>query len=209
MKTLPPCEFRDLDGSYVLVRPLDDVRCQVIDSNVFPEGELLRLRGSGYDWLEGTEDLGGCTRIGLDQFLRPASGEDTQDDNVLGLLAELDVALGEHRHPDPEERLVDPHSLVPDPDNRDAEDVPATLRRLADHYRSVHGYQQDAPDRVTACVCPGFAPESERSRHLLSTVMTIALSRKSLPPLRDLIRQARHFEWFLGAVADRCRERVA
>jgi len=208
--TLPLCEFREPDGSYVLVRPHDDVRCRVIDSNVFQKGEVLSLRGAAYDWVEGSEDIGGCTRIGLAFLLRgQPSQADGHSQDLLNLLADHEVALAEHRHSDPEEDLVDPRSLAPDVPERDVEDLRATLRRLADHYRSVHGYRQNARDQLTACICPGFAPDSERARDLLGTVMTLALRRESLPPLRDLIRQARYFNGLLEAFADRCRERVA
>jgi hypothetical protein len=210
VKSLPLCEFREPDGSYVLVRPYDDVRCRVIDSNVFRKGELLHLRGAAYGWSEGSEDIGGCTRVGLAFLLQDHSAlVDGHPDDLLNLLAEQEAALADHRLPDPEEEVVDPRSLAPDEPEMGGADLRATLTRLTDHYRKIHGYGQNTPTQVTACSCPGFGPGNYRARDLLAAVVTLALRHKSLPPLRDLIRQARHFGWFLDVVARRPRERVA
>lgn len=210
MKTLPLCEFCEPDGSYVLVRPYDDVRCRVIDSNVFRKGELLHLRGAAYDWSEGSEDIGGCTRIGLAFLLQDHSAlVDGQSDELPNLLSEQQAALADHRLPDPEEEVVDPRSLASNEPQMDGADLRATLTRLVDHYRELHGFGENTLDQMTACSCPGFGPDNYRARDLLAEVVSLALRHKSLPPLRDLIRQARRFGWFLEVLTRRPRERVA
>lgn len=61
-------EFRDLDGSYVLVRPLDEVRGRVVSSNRAARGRVLYKDGA-LSWERAAEDLGGYTRLSPEELL--------------------------------------------------------------------------------------------------------------------------------------------
>src|SRR5688572_29628295 len=88
MVTSPIAEFRDPDGSYVLVQPLDEVRCRVLASNVTPKGDVL-FKDAELTWQEAAEDLGGYTRLGLEE-LGPARDELPREDADY-----RDLVLGE------------------------------------------------------------------------------------------------------------------
>lgn len=101
--TLPPlCEFRDPDGSTLLVRPLDEIRGRVIASNVVRKGELL-FKDETPSWREAAEDLGGWTRLGPGILPGPG-GEDALPDpeGILRSLDRLRGAPGAPGDPDPE-----------------------------------------------------------------------------------------------------------
>lgn len=178
MKTLNPCELRDLDGSYALVRPLDDVRCRVIDSNVFAKGELLCLWNTPYDWIEGSEDLGGCTRIGLADLI-PRNGPIVEDrgEDILP----LERAFGEHADSEAEEHRMELEAVAPDEDVPDEDDFDfdATLRRLTLHFVEVHLHLADGVPTMEDCRCPGIAPANEWAQDRLYAVIwiTFALGR--------------------------------
>ena len=60
-------EFLDPEGSYALVRPLDETRGRVVYSNVLEQGEIL-YKSPGLTWKEAGADAGGSTRLGPSDF---------------------------------------------------------------------------------------------------------------------------------------------
>src|SRR5262245_20280675 len=97
VKTLIPCELRDLDGSYLLVEPLDACRCRVLDSNVAPKGEIL-WKPRSLTWHQASKDLGGWTRVAPSDLQNLEGENGAQDhENILEILEREQEVLGEHR----------------------------------------------------------------------------------------------------------------
>ncbi len=209
MKTIVPCELRDLDGSYLLVEPMDAYRCRVLDSNVVPKGDIL-WKPRSLTWHQASKDLGGWTRVAPSELVDLEREHYVPDhENILEILEREQEVRCEHRRPDPEEELANPRSLSPVDHEQDERDFRATLNILARHYRSIHGYHNDPGGQVSYCVCPGFGPAGERARDHLNILISVALLEEALPPLRELIRKARLFEQRHGGVALGSRTRVA
>lgn len=179
MKTLIPCELRDLDGSYALVRPIDDVRCRVIDSNVFQKGEQLRLKSVPYDWREGSQDIGGCTRASLEDLLPPEDSlsNESVEDPLQDCARHHESARGRHDD-DLDEHLNNLGSLDPGDDSEDVDDFDfdAALRRLTFHFVEVHLHLADGVPTMEECRCPGIAPANEWARDRLYAMIWITFA---------------------------------
>jgi len=108
---LPSCEFRDPDGSYVLVQPFDEVRCRVLASNVADRGEVLFKDGS-LTWSEAAEDVGGFTRVGPSTLLEhPEKDPVYTTSDLLAALEEKVVPEAEGPTLDFPGEIVGPESL--------------------------------------------------------------------------------------------------
>src|SRR5438105_5600501 len=106
-----PCELRDLDGSYLLVEPLGDIRCRILASNVATKGEVL-YKSESMTWSEAMEDLGGWTRLLPSQLLGGEEEERLPDPENLREVLDLEQqGDGGNRRHDPEREAVDPTSL--------------------------------------------------------------------------------------------------
>ena len=139
MKTIVPCELRDLDGSYLLVQPLGESRCRILASNVAPKGQLL-YKPELLSWSQATQDLGGYTRLLPDELLGLVEqGNGSDPDNLVEALDSREEILSEARRPDPEGEVVDPGTTPGTGENFEADDPQAELLRLAIHHRTDHG----------------------------------------------------------------------
>lgn len=190
MKTLTPCEFRDLDGSYALVRPLDDVRCRVIDSNVFEKGKELHLRDAACDWREGSEDIGGCTRVSLeDLFPFEDSLAERPAEDLLPLFAHHQESTRDRRDADPDEQPTHLGSFAPEDDGEDNDDFDfdTALRRLVLHYAACHMRLKGKSPSMDVCRCAGIAPASEWARRRLYLVASLTLAVGKYLSLPQLI----------------------
>jgi len=209
VKTIVPCELRDLDGSYLLVQPVGESRCRILDSNVVPKGEIY-WKPRSLDWSEASEDLGGWTRLAPSELVDlERENPVPEDENILEILEREQEVQGEHRRPELEEVLEAPESISAAAHEQDEKDFRSCLTMLADHYRSVHGYHDDQGDHLSYCVCPGLAAAAERARDHLNILISLALREDVLPPLRQLIRKARSSDGRLDLIARGSRERVA
>ena len=164
MKTVIPYELRDLDGSYLLVEPMDAYRCRVLDSNVAPKGEIL-WRPRGLSWRQASQDRGGWTRVAPSELLGPEGKHGVPDhENILEILEREQEVNGEHRRPDPEGELADPKSLSPVDPDWEMKGFKTALDLLADHHRRIHGHHDGPGGHLPYCACPGFGPAGEQAR---------------------------------------------
>ena len=62
MPIRPIVEFRDLDGTYVLVKPLDDVRGVVLNGTLHEQGQVL-YKDASLSWKAASRDIGGATHL--------------------------------------------------------------------------------------------------------------------------------------------------
>jgi hypothetical protein len=177
---LPPCEFRDPDGSYALVQPLDEVRCRVIASNVAEKDQVL-YNGDALDWPDAAEDLGGFTRLGPCEMLGPEDeelpdpGEDDQEHR------------GEDGRPpaDPLAHVEDPRYSKCHEQAIDA-DFQVEILRLAIHYQQVHERKDGETRWVTLCRCPDYAPLGDVPRARFHAMVSVALLAEQLPSLSQI-----------------------
>lgn len=131
MKTLIPCELRDLDGSYVLVEPVGDIRCRVLASNVAQKGEVL-YKPEALSWLQATRDLGGFTRLTPAELLGGLEAKSMPNpENLLEVLGSQEEILGDARRPDPAGDVVDPGTVHGHGGNLEPDDPRAEQLRLA------------------------------------------------------------------------------
>ncbi len=135
MKTLIPCELRDLDGSYVLVEPVGEIRCRVLVSNVARKGEVL-YKPEALTWSQASRDLGGFTRLSPAELLGTVEADSRPDpENLLEVLGSQEEILGDARRPDPEGDVVDPETLPGRGGTLEADDPRAEQLRLASKER--------------------------------------------------------------------------
>jgi hypothetical protein len=184
---LPPCEFRDPDGTYVLVQPFDEVRCRVIASNVAEKDQVL-YKGDAIDWPEAAKDLGGFTRLGPCELL-------AQVDQELPDLGEDDAGFV----PEDWGQAADALAQVEDPrtsrshEQAEGADLQVAILRLAIHYQQVHERRDGETRWVTLCRCPGHAPAGDVETARLHAMVSVALLANELPSLhriRGAIREA-------------------
>jgi hypothetical protein len=139
VKTIDPCELRDLDGSYLLVQPVGESRCRILDSNVAQKGQVL-YKPELLSWAQAAEDLGGYTRLSPDELLGLADQDSLPDpDNLVEALGTREEILVEPRRPDPEGEVVDPGTLPGTGGNLEADDPQAELLRLAIRHQNHRG----------------------------------------------------------------------
>jgi len=139
VKTIIPCELRDLDGSYLLVQPVDESRCRILDSNVAPKGKVLFMPDL-MSWEHAAEDLGGYTRLSPDELLGLVDQDSLPDpENLVEALDTREEILVEPRRPDPEGEVVDPGTQTGHGANVEADDPQVELLRLAIRHRTHHG----------------------------------------------------------------------
>lgn len=135
MKTITPCELRDLDGSYLLVQPVGESRCRILDSNVAPKGQVL-YKPELMSWDQAAEDLGGYTRLSPDELLGLVEQGSLPDpENLVEALDTREEILVEPRRPDPEGDVIDPASGA----NLEVDDPQPELLRLAIRHPNHHG----------------------------------------------------------------------
>jgi len=196
---LPPCEFRDPDGSYLVVQPFDEVRCRVMASNVARKGEVL-YKDETLSWTQAAQDLGGWTRLGPGELLgTPSEPIATDPEDTLSILEEKREGLGADRLPDPEGDIVDPRTL-PAPDF-EAFDPRVELLRLAIHYRKAHERREGGRRFVSLCRCPEFGPTNDPVTRRLHAVVTLGILKNELPTLPRISRAIREIEERRGEVA--------
>jgi predicted RNA-binding Zn ribbon-like protein len=176
-------ELRDADGTYLLARPLSRGRCQVLLSNLYSEGDILR-KGDPAPWSAAAAENGLGTR------LSPHELHDSDDD--------LDLSDQEGR-PDDEDVLRDTHERVEARSRTSivqwtprassgvaapAEADPAALAlRLMIHYLVVHEKSGRNPRRVEICRCDRFAPGSDLALASLHAIVYSAVRRRTGPGL--------------------------
>lgn len=108
METKATVELRDLDGSYILSRIVDETRCRVLASNVTGRGETIRIP-FWWCWEDATRNLGGFTRTSpydVLQYTHACASEADEDDDD-SFERDLKLALDEE-----EEVLREAHRLV-------------------------------------------------------------------------------------------------
>lgn len=183
MKTLIPCELHDLDGSYLLVQPLGEVRCRVLDSNVAPKGEVL-YKPETLTWSQASEDLGGCTRLGPAELLGTEGADSVPDpDNLVQVLDRQQEVLGDHRKPDPEGDLVDPTTLPDLGGDLETDDLRAEILRLVIHYRKKHERKVGKHRWVTLCNCAEFCLTDQTANARLHLLISMGLLKNRVPTL--------------------------
>lgn len=193
MKTLPIAEFRDPDGSYVLVQPLDEVRCRVIDSNVTLKGEVL-YKDRDLSWKQAQKDCGGYTRVGADELLR------REEKDQLDHATEMASLGGRPARAISIPEIGEGEGPFGDGIDIDAEHL-GTLERLQAHYLNAHWHHDEKGSWTSLCNCPGYGPSDEQSRDRLNAVVSIVVSAGRIPPLHRIIRTVRVFETWLGRSA--------
>jgi hypothetical protein len=183
VKTLIPCELRDLDGTYLLVQPLDEIRCRVLTSNVAPKDEIL-YKAEHLTWSTASEDLGGFTRLGPAELLGSAGVDSAPDPhNLVEVLYNQQEVLGDHRRPDPEGDPVDPRTLPMLDGNLEAGDRRAEILRLAIHYRKDHERKDGKNRWVTLCSCPEFRMADRAANARLHALISMGLLKNWVPTL--------------------------
>lgn len=136
MKTIVPCELRDLDGSYLLVQPVGESRCRILDSNVAAKGQVL-YKPELMSWDQAVEDLGGYTRLSPDELLGLVEQDSLPDpENLVEALGAREEILVEPRRPDPDGEVVDPGTQHGPGGNLEADDPQTELLRLAIRHRN-------------------------------------------------------------------------
>jgi hypothetical protein len=179
-------EFRDLDGSYVLARRVDDVRCRVLASNVMAEGRVL-YKNPRMSWEEAGRDLGGFTRlIPLDFEGEGTAAPSPDAEGPLSFLEEKDLLPSRHMASDASELSAFPLDLM-DPEEGTLE----RLARLTMHYVKAHR-PQGLKGSARACRCPGFRPNSSLPSDRLQALVGLVLaarSRRDLGRIRRAVRR--------------------
>lgn len=179
MKTLPIAEFRDPDGSYVLVQPFDEVRCRVIASNVLPKGLVLH-KDAELTWEEASRESNGFTRVGPWELTSP-------DKRTFESPDYRDLILGEEaQDPDPLRELEDVRASRQEVADL-ATDPRVRLLRLALHYRKVHERREAGGRWMSVCRCRGFTPEGRPGYARLHAMIWVALYTKRLPSLSRML----------------------
>lgn len=191
---MPPiAEFRDPDGSYVLVRPFDEVRCRVMASNVLPKGLVLH-KDAELTWEEASRESNGITRVGPWDLASP-------DERRFESPDYRDLILGEEsKDHDPLRELEDASSSRQEVADL-AADPRVRLLRLALHYRKVHERREAGGRWMSVCRCPGFTPEGKPGYARLHAMIWVALYTKRLPSLFRMLGAIR--------VASEARTKVA
>jgi len=139
VKTIVPCELRDLDGSYLFVQPVDESSCRILDSNVAPKGQVL-YKPEILSWEQAAEDLGGYTRLSPDELLGFVAQDTFPDpEDLVEVLGAREEILVESRRPDPDGEMVDPGTLAGPGGTLEADDPQAELLRLAIRHPNHHG----------------------------------------------------------------------
>ena len=141
MAARPIVEFRDPDGTYVLVRPLDSVRGVVLDGTLHEQGQILYKRAS-VSWKRASSDIGGATflsprdlvAVEADESESPLSGLPDTDQDVFDRAHR--AIERRSRRDDPREALTleGPEEAVLlneaiESFERDADEIPARNRR--------------------------------------------------------------------------------
>lgn len=138
MKSIIPCELRDLDGSYLLFEPVGESRCRILASNVAPKGQLL-YKPTLLSWAQATKDLGGYTRLSPAELLAQVDPKSVADpESLVEALATHEEILSGPRTPDPAGEVVDQATLPRQDGNLEADDPRAELLRRAIHDRKPH-----------------------------------------------------------------------
>ena len=179
-------EFLDLDGSYALVRPLDETRGRVVYSNVLEQGELL-FKNPRLTWKEAGEDAGGCTRLGPSDFPqgtpkeRDLDLEDFQGHEGDRILFDL---LETSETPEAGPRLPGPSPEVMQPDGQEA--PPDLLMHLVVHYLRMTEPGHDDGRWSRLCSCPEIRFQ-RRAATVLRDALSSALKARGLPRLERII----------------------
>lgn len=135
MKTLNPCELRDLDGSYLLVEPFGEIRCRVLSSNVARKGEVL-YKPEALTWSQASRDLGGFTRLSPAELLGTVEADSRPDpENLLEVLGSQEEIRSDERRRDPAGEVVDPGTVHGHGGNLEVDDPRAEQLRLATNHR--------------------------------------------------------------------------
>jgi hypothetical protein len=188
-------EFRDLDGSYVFARRVDDVRCRVLASNVMAQGRVL-LKNPRMSWEEAGRDLGGFTRlVPLDFEGEGTSAPSPDVEGPLALLEEKDILRSPHMATDAPELSALPLDLM------DHED--GILERLARVV--IHPVKAQRPQGLKgssrACRGPGFRPPSSLRSDLLDALVGLVLAARNRRDLARLRRAVRRISGKGGSAA--------
>jgi hypothetical protein len=187
-------EFRDEDGSYAVVRPLDESRGRVVTSDVWEAGVIL-YKNPKLTWEEAGKDVGVeagfQTRLGPSDFAPdgPKAGDlDREDfhgheeDRVLFDLLEADLEPeSESRQGGPAERLLYPDRWEAPPD---------LLMHLVVHYLKITEPDHDDGRWDRLCGCPQ-RPLHQGTADVLYAVVTSALAERGLPNLDSIVSALR------------------
>jgi len=185
-------QFRDEDGSYALVRPLDDARGRVVSSDLWEAGVIL-WKDPALTW-EVAAALAGqgdsmSTRLGPHDFGlgSPKEGdldrEDFQGREENRVLFDL---LGAVEEPEPEAPPSGPaeRALPLDP----AEDPPDDLlQHLVVHYLRITEPGHDDGRWERHCSCTPLKLPAPGARSPLRRALSAALRARGLPSLEAIL----------------------
>ena len=180
-------EFLDQEGSYALVRPLDDTRGRVVYSTVHEQGEIL-YKDPRLTWDEASHDAGGCTRMGPSDFAlgSPKEGDlDAEDFHgheenrvLFELLEHSEVPRSRSRV-----RKADTYVLSPAGSGEPPDDL---LMHLVVHYLRMTEAGHDDGRWHHVCSC-SEERLPRKNAGVLHDVIGIALKSRGLPSLEMII----------------------
>jgi len=186
MPARPIVEFRDLDGTYVLVKPLDDVRGVVLNGNRHARGEVL-YKDADLRWEEAARDIGGATRLSPEDLVVE---EVEESDFPTPEFTDEDGDLLEGEHEAPEDLLERGAAKSEDPLEGAYEEIglDVMFRRLLRHYRLEHTTRVNRTRTVEDCQCPGWVPSDDdpTANWIHGLVVTALRQRKVTAILRSL-----------------------
>jgi hypothetical protein len=179
-------DFLDRDGTYALIRPLDDTRGRVVYSTLHEEGEIL-YKDPRLTWDEAGQEAGGSTRMAPSGFplCSPKDGDlDAEDfhgreeERVLFDLLEADEAPEAESHrPSPYQEILQHEGKGRPPD---------LLMHLVVHYLRLTEPGQSDGRWGRVCSCTGIRPHRSVARALGSAISN-ALRWRGLPSLNRII----------------------
>ena len=187
MRTSRLFEFLDLDGSYALVRPLDDTRGRVMYSTLHEQGEIL-YKDPRLSWDEASRDAGGSTRMGPSDFGSGSSKEGDLDAEEFHGHEENRVLFEILEHskvPRSPSRARRAAAYVLSPAGR-GEPPDDLLMHLVVHYLRMTEPGHDDGRWHHVCGCPEERLP-RKNANVLHDVIGIALEARGLPSLNTII----------------------
>jgi len=187
-------EFRDEDGSYALIRPLDDTRGRVVTSDVWEAGQLL-YKNPKLTWEEAGKDAGPGT--GFQTCLGPSDfapgyskdedfdREDFQGHEEDRVLFEL---LESAEEPESDSRPGGPAVSPLYPARKEI--APDLLMHLVVHCLKIADPVQDDGRWDHLCGCPE-GQLHPRTADALYAVVNSALRARELPSLDSILSALR------------------
>jgi hypothetical protein len=185
MAIRPIVEFRDPDGTYVLVKPMDEVRGIVLNGTHHRRGQVIR-KSSHLSWGASVQDIGGATRLSPEDLV-PLESENALD-YPLPESMDDEEEIFESAHKDVETRSSGSAVQIPAGSGTDP-DIRALIRRLVTHYRREHEIGSGRLRRIEPCRCPQHAPGEDTTLAWFHKLVAAAVFQRKVQPLFERLRR--------------------